>query len=221
MRARSAPRRSSDTICRCIGWHGRPCAGRFRLFCLRRSNEARMLARARARREALHATVRYCACGCSAALAASVRPRPELSQSPDPADRAVRGRRRGGRAGAPARRQAVRSGRPAGHRREPPRRRRHACRRPGREIAARRLHHPAEHQRRGHRARALQQPAVRRDQRLRAGDAACRLQPHPGGEPQIRHRLDAAFDRARPRPTRASSTTDRAASATRCISPWR
>ena len=29
-------------------------------------------------------------------------------------------------------------------------------------------------------------------QRLRAGDAACRLQPHPGGEPEVRHHLDAA-----------------------------
>ena len=69
------------------------------------------------------------------------------------------------------------------------------ARRPGREIAARRLHHFAEHQWRRHRARALQQPAVRRGQRPRAGDAACRLQPHPGGEPQIRHHLDAAVDR--------------------------
>ena len=86
----------------------------------------------------------------------------------------------------------------------------------GREVAARRLHHPAEHQWRRHRARALQQPAVRSGQGLRAGDPACRLQPHPGGEPEIRHHLDAGVDRARPRPIRASSTTDRAASATRC-----
>src|SRR3954470_17230548 len=33
MRARSAPLRNSDTICRCIDRDGRPCAGRFRLFC--------------------------------------------------------------------------------------------------------------------------------------------------------------------------------------------
>src|SRR4029079_2667023 len=31
--ARSAPLRNSDTICRCIDRDGRPCAGRFRLFC--------------------------------------------------------------------------------------------------------------------------------------------------------------------------------------------
>ena len=66
------------------------------------------------------------------------------------------------------------------------------------------------------RARALQEPAVRRRQGLRAGHPDHRFEPGAGDQSEIRHPLGQGADRAGQRASRASSTTDRAASAIRC-----
>ena len=87
--------------------------------------------------------------------------------------------------------------RPARHHREPPRRRRQRRVGPGREVAARRLHHPAEHQRPRDQPGALQEAAVRSGEGSRAGDAAGRVAAAAGRDAVAAGEDHARADRAR------------------------
>ena len=123
------------------------------------------------------------------------------------------------RALAPELQQGVR---PALHRREQARRRRQHRRRPGRQVAARRLHAADGHRRH---ARRSTRRSIRRCRTTAVKDFApitlCRRRAQRAGdEPgqgRRRYKINRVHDadRATPRPTRASSTWPRAATAPR------
>ena len=140
----------------------------------------------------------------------------ELSEQDRPHRRALRAGRRRQHPRPAGRQQDAGADEAAGRDRQPARRRRQPRRRPGREIAARRLHAADALQRDGERVVALRQAAVRSGQGLRAG--------HDGDLDAIRDRRLAeksgdesarSWSRS-PRKSPAPTTTVRAAPARRC-----
>ena len=108
--------------------------------------------------------------GAMLAIGAAPRAGAELSEQDRSHRRALRAGRRRQPARAAGRHQDAGADEAAGRDRQPARRRRQPRRRPGREIAARRLHPADALERDGERLVALRQAAVRSGEGLRAGD---------------------------------------------------